>query len=43
MRDFGSEKLEDVRALEGVAHVEVADIDLEDLFKDIVKAQRVKT
>jgi ABC-2 type transport system ATP-binding protein len=41
--DFRPEKLEHVRALEGVAHVEVADIGLEDLFKDIVKAQRVTT
>ncbi len=40
---FRAEKLEHVRALEGVAHVEVADIGLEDLFKDIVKAQRVTT
>ena len=41
--DFGPEKLEHVRALEGVAHVEVVDIGLEDLFKDIVKGQRVAT
>ena len=41
--DFGPEKLEQVRALEGVAHVEVVDIGLEDLFKDIVKGQRAAT
>jgi ABC-2 type transport system ATP-binding protein len=41
--DFRPEKLEHVRALEGVAHVELADIGLEDLFKDIVKAQRTTT
>ena len=41
--DFRPEKLDQVRALEGVAHVEVTDIGLEDLFKDIVKAQRVTT
>ncbi len=41
--DFGPEKLEHVRALEGVAHVEVVDIGLEDLFKDIVKGQRATT
>ena len=43
MSDFGPEKLEHVRALEGVAHVEVVDIGLEDLFKDIVKGQRATT
>ena len=41
--DFRGEKLEHVRGLEGVAHVEVVDIGLEDLFKDIVKAQRTTT
>ena len=38
--DFRAEKLEHVRALEGVAHVEVVDLGLEDLFKDVVKGQR---
>ena len=41
--DFRPEKLDHVRALESVAHVEATDIGLEDLFKDIVKAQRVTT
>jgi ABC-2 type transport system ATP-binding protein len=37
---FGPQKLDEVRALEGVEHVEVIDLGLEDLFKDIVKGQR---
>jgi ABC-2 type transport system ATP-binding protein len=37
---FSSEKVECVRALEGVEHVEVLDLGLEELFKDIVKGQR---
>jgi ABC-2 type transport system ATP-binding protein len=41
--DFRAEKLEQVRALEGVAHVEVVELGLEDLFKDVVKAQRATT
>lgn len=43
VNDFRPEKLEHVRALEGVEHVEVVDLGLEDLFKDIVKAQRAAT
>ena len=38
--DFRAEKVEQVRGLEGVEHVEVVDLGLEDLFKDIVKSQR---
>ncbi len=38
--DFRAEKVEHVRSLEGVEHVEVVELGLEDLFKDIVKAQR---
>ena len=38
--DFAPEKVEHVRGLAGVEHVEVIDLGLEDLFKDIVKGQR---
>jgi ABC-2 type transport system ATP-binding protein len=43
IRDFQAEKVEHVRALEGVEHVEVVNLGLEDLFKDIVKGQRAAT
>jgi ABC-2 type transport system ATP-binding protein len=42
VRDFSPEKVEQVRAFDGVEHVEVVDLGLEELFKDIVKGQRVK-
>ena len=38
--DFSPEKAQHVRALDGVEHVEVIDLGLEDFFKDIVKGQR---
>lgn len=41
VRDFSPEKLQEVRSLEGVEHVEVLDLGLEDLFKDLVKGQRL--
>jgi len=41
VRDFSSEKVEQVQALNGVEHVEVLDLGLEELFKDFVKGQRV--
>jgi ABC-2 type transport system ATP-binding protein len=40
VRDFSPEKVQQVRALNGVDHVEVIDLGLEDVFKDIVKGQR---
>jgi len=40
VRDFAAEKAEQVRELDGVEHVEVHDLGLEELFKDIVKGQR---
>lgn len=40
VRDFSPDKVQQVRALNGVEHVEVLDLGLEELFKDIVKGQR---
>jgi ABC-2 type transport system ATP-binding protein len=40
VRDFTPEKAQQVQGLEGVEHVEVVGVGLEDLFKDIVKGQR---
>lgn len=40
VRDFSSEKVQHVRGQEGVEHVEVLDLNLEELFKDIVRGQR---
>jgi ABC-2 type transport system ATP-binding protein len=40
VRDISSEKVQQVQSLEGVEHVEVHDLDLEELFKDFVKGQR---
>ena len=37
---FSPEKVDQVRTQEGVEHVEVMDLGLEDLFKDFVKGQR---
>lgn len=41
IRDFSPEKERQVRALEYAERVEVRDLDLEGLFKDFVKGQRV--
>ena len=41
IRDFSPEKEQQVRALEYAERVEVHDLDLEELFKDYVKGQRV--
>jgi ABC-2 type transport system ATP-binding protein len=41
IRDFSSEKERQVRALEYAERVDVLDLDLEELFKDYVKGQRV--
>ncbi len=40
VNDCSAEKVEHVRGLGGVEHVEVIDLGLEELFKDIVKGQR---
>lgn len=40
VREFSPEKVQQVRGLEGVEHVDVVDLGLEELFKDIVKGQR---
>jgi ABC-2 type transport system ATP-binding protein len=41
VRDFSPEKVEQVRAIEGVEHVGVVDLGLEELFKDFIRGQRV--
>jgi ABC-2 type transport system ATP-binding protein len=41
IRDFSPEKEQKLRALEYAERVEVLDLDLEELFKDYVKGQRV--
>lgn len=38
--DFCPDKVEQIRAHTGVEHVEVDDLGLEDLFKDLIKGQR---
>ena len=41
VRDFSPEKVQQVRAIEGVENVGVTDLDLEELFKDFIRGQRV--
>jgi ABC-2 type transport system ATP-binding protein len=41
VRDFSPEKVQRVQAIEGVEHVRVIDLGLEELFKDIIRGQRV--
>lgn len=41
--DFTLETAQQIRAQEGVSHVEVIDLGLEDLFKDFVRGQRAVT
>ncbi len=41
IRDFSPDKERQVRGLECAERVEVHDLDLEELFKDYVKGQRV--
>ena len=38
--DFTAEKVEQIRAEDGVEHVDVVDLGLEDLFKDFIKGER---
>jgi ABC-2 type transport system ATP-binding protein len=40
VRDFTSEKVQQVRAIDGVENVAVADLGLEELFKDFIRGQR---
>jgi ABC-2 type transport system ATP-binding protein len=40
VRDFTPEKLQQVRAIEGVEHAAVIDLGLEELFKDFIRGQR---
>jgi ABC-2 type transport system ATP-binding protein len=40
VRDFAPEKVQQVRALDGVEHVSVVDLGLEELFKDFIRGQR---
>ncbi len=40
VRDFSPEKVQQVEALDGVEHVGVVDLGLEDLFKDFIRGQR---
>jgi len=40
VRDISPEKVQQVQSLDGVEHLEVLDLDLEELFKDFVKGQR---
>ena len=41
VRDFLPEKVQQVRAIDGVEHVSVVDLGLEELFKDFIRGQRV--
>jgi ABC-2 type transport system ATP-binding protein len=41
VRDFSAEKIQQVRAIEGVEHADVIDLGLEELFKDFIRGQRV--
>jgi ABC-2 type transport system ATP-binding protein len=41
VRDFSPEKVQLVRALDGVEHVTVVNLGLEELFKDFIRGQRV--
>ena len=42
LRDFTPEKLGQIQATEGVEHVTVIDLGLEELFKDLIRGQRVE-
>jgi ABC-2 type transport system ATP-binding protein len=41
VRDFSPEKVQQVRAIEGVERADVIDLGLEELFKDFIRGQRV--
>ena len=41
VRDFSPEKVQQVQAIDGVEHVSVIDLGLEELFKDFIRGQRV--
>ncbi len=40
VRDFSPEKVQQVRALDGVERADVIDLGLEELFKDFIRVQR---
>jgi ABC-2 type transport system ATP-binding protein len=40
VRDFSPEKVQKVQAIDGVEHVRVIDLGLEELFKDFIRGQR---
>ena len=40
VRDFSPEKVGQVQAIDGVEHVNVVDLGLEELFKDFIRGQR---
>lgn len=40
VRDFSAEKVQQVQAIDGVEHVNVIDLGLEELFKDFIRGQR---
>ena len=41
VRDFSPEKVQQVRAIDGVERADVIDLGLEELFKDFIRGQRV--
>ena len=41
VRDFSPEKVQQVRAIDGVENADVIDLGLEELFKDFIRGQRV--
>jgi ABC-2 type transport system ATP-binding protein len=43
VRDFSAEKVQQVQAIDGVEHVNVIDLGLEELFKDFIRGQRVSS
>jgi ABC-2 type transport system ATP-binding protein len=40
VRDFTAEKMQRIQALDGVEHVRVNDLSIEELFKDFIKGQK---
>ena len=41
VRDFSPEKVQQIRAIDGVEHADVIDLGLEELFKDFIRGQEV--
>jgi hypothetical protein len=40
VRDFSPEQIEFVRAKNGISHLDVIDMSLDDVFKDMVRGQK---